>query len=140
MAKRHGGLTAMAVLNFVFGGIGAIVALLGFGGLALVRAAIQSSEEAGVKYEGQSLTVAYLVVALTAVGALLLIISGIGYLKQKRFLGRTLGTLYALVSLGGTTLGVVTGGGLGIATVVLSIYPLLTLILINSSFKDDLVN
>ena len=27
-AKRPGGLTALAVLNFVFGGIGAIVALI----------------------------------------------------------------------------------------------------------------
>jgi hypothetical protein len=140
MAQRHGGLTALAVLNFVFGGIGAIGALIGFGGLTLVRETIKKAEETGVKYDGPSLSVAYALIALTAVGAVLLIVSGVGYLKQKKFLGRTLGNVYALVSLGGTVLGIATGGGAGALTILFSIYPLLTLALINSSFKKDLVN
>ena len=140
MAQRHGGLTALAVLNFVFGGIGAIGALLGFGGLTLVREAIKKAEMTGVKYDGPGLTASYVLIALTAVGALLLIVSGVGYLKQRKFMGRTLGNLYALVSLGGTALGVAAGGGVGALTVLFSIYPLLTLALINSSFKKDLVN
>lgn len=137
--KRPGGLTALAVLNFVFGGIGAIVALLGFGGLTIIKEGIHKAEASGIKYDGPSLTMAYVAVALTAVGALLLIISGVGYIKQKKFSGRTLGTVYALISLGGTALGAATGG-IGIGSILLAVYPLLTLILINSSFKDDLVN
>jgi len=139
MAKRHGGLTALAVLNFVFGGIGAIGCVLGLGALALIREAMVQSEAAGIKYEGQSMTVAYAVLALSAVGALLLIVSGVGYLKQKKFLGRTLGTLYALLSLAGTGLTIATAGA-GLTTVLFAVYPLLTLILLNSSFKEDLVN
>ncbi|MEJ7596687.1 MAG: hypothetical protein WKG01_02155 [Kofleriaceae bacterium] len=137
--KRPGGLTALAVLNFVFGGIGAIVAVIGFGGLALVREGIKNAEAHGGKYDGPSLTMATVVVGLTAFGALLLIVSGVGYLKQAKFSGRTLGTLYGLVSLGGTVATAATGG-IGIGSILLAVYPLLTLILINTTFKNDLVN
>src|SRR5437868_3071094 len=109
MAKRPGGLTALAVLNFVFGGIGAIVALLGFGAVALIREAILKAQESGATYTGQSLNMAYVAVALTGVAALLLIVSGVGYIKQKPF-GRMLGNTYAMVSLGGTILSAATGG------------------------------
>jgi hypothetical protein len=138
--KRPGGLTALAVLNFVFGGIGAIGALLAYGGLSLIREAIEKAQEAGATYTGQSLAMAYVVVAATGLGALLLIVSGVGYLKQKAVAGRTVGNLYALVSLAGTIVGAVTGGGIGFFTILFSVYPLLTLILINSSFKPALQN
>jgi hypothetical protein len=93
-----------------------------------------------VKYEGQGIAAAYIVILLSAVGAFLLIVSGVGYLKQSKFMGRTLGTVYALVSLGGTAVGVVTGGGIGFFTIIFSVYPVLTLIMVNTTFKDDLVN
>lgn len=136
MAKRPGGLTALAVLNFVFGGIGAIAALIGFGGLALIREAIHKAEESGAKYSGQSLSMAYVAVGLTAVGALLLIVSGVGYIKQSKLTGKTLGTVYGVVSLGGTVLSAATGGGFGAFSAIFCIYPLLTLILLNTSFKN----
>jgi hypothetical protein len=139
LGKRPGGLTAMAVLNFVFGGIGAIFTLLAFGGLALIREGIKQAEAQGVKYEGQSMTVAYVMVILTGVAAFLLICSGVGYLKQKKVLGRSFGTLYALISLSSTAIGIATAGA-GIGAVLFAVYPLLTLILVNSSFKNDLVN
>ena len=140
MAKRPGGLTALAVLNFVFGGIGAIAALIGFGGLALIKEAIETAKEHGGTYTGQSLSMAYVAVALTGLGALLLIVSGVGYIKQSKFAGRTLGTVYALISLGGTALSWATGGGVGVVGIIFCVYPLLTLILLNSSFKNDFTN
>jgi len=138
--KRPGGLTALAVLNFVFGGIGAILTLLGFGALALIREAVKQAEASGAEYKGQGYTMALVGLALLGLAAFLLITSGVGYLKQKQFLGRTLGTVYALVSLGGTALSVMTGGGIGIGTIIFSVYPVLTLIMVNGTFKDDLVN
>jgi len=140
--KRPGGLTALAVLNFVFGGLGAIGTLLAFGAISLIKKGIEAAEAAGgtVKYDGQGLAAAYIVVLCSGIGAVLLIVSGIGYLGQKRMMGRTLGTVYALVSLGGTAVGVVTGGGIGVFTILFSIYPVLTLIMVNTTFKDDLVN
>jgi hypothetical protein len=137
--KRPGGLTALAVLNFVFGGLGAIFTLIAFGGLALIREGIKQAEASGVKYEGQSMTIAYVVIALTGVAAFLLIISGVGYIKQAKF-GRSMGTLYALVSLAGSVIGMATGGGIGIGTILFSVYPVLTLILVNTTFKNNLVN
>jgi hypothetical protein len=137
--KRPGGLTALAVLNFVFGGFGAIGALLGFLGLGLIKEGIQKAEAMGGKYDGQSLTGAYIVIALTAVSAILLISAGVGYLKQSKG-GRALGNMYVLASLAGTVVGVVTGGGIGAFTVLFSIYPVLTFILINSSYKQNLSN
>ncbi len=138
--RRPGGLTALAVLNFVFGGIGAIVSLLGFAGLALLREAAKQAEQNGAKYEGQGVGLATVVIILMAVSAFLLILSGVGYIKQKRVMGRTFGTVYALVSLGSTVLTFVSGGGIGIGTIIFSVYPILTLIMVNTTFKDDLVN
>jgi hypothetical protein len=138
LGKRPGGLTALAVLNFVFGGIGAIATLLAFGGLTPIREGIKKAEAAGATYDGPSITVAYVLIAMTGLGAILLIASGVGYLKQKAS-GRMLGNLYVLVSLVGTALGVATGGA-GATTVLFAIYPVLTLILINSAFKANLSN
>ena len=137
LGKRPGGLTALAVLNFVFGGFGAIGALIGFAGLSVIREGITRAEQAGAKYDGPSITGAYIVIAAMALSAILLIASGVGYLKQTKT-GRSLGNAYALISLAGTVAGVVTGGGVGAFTVLFSIYPLLTIILINSSFKAHL--
>ncbi|MBS1122350.1 MAG: hypothetical protein H6Q90_4578 [Deltaproteobacteria bacterium] len=139
LGKRPGGLTAMAVLNFVFGGIGAIFTLLAFGGLALIREGIKAAEASGEKYDGPSMTVAWVMVLMTGVAAFLLICSGVGYLKQKKVLGRSFGTLYALVSLSSTAIGIATAGA-GLGAILFAIYPLLTLVLVNSSFKNDLTN
>jgi hypothetical protein len=136
MAKRPGGLTALAVLNFVFGGIGAIAAVIGYGAIAVARDAVHLAEVNGMKYEGQSVGMVKAWVAFTALGALLLIISGIGYITQSKFTGKTLGNLYGLVSIGSTVLSAATGGGIGVIGVVLLVYPLLTLILLNTAFKS----
>jgi hypothetical protein len=131
--QRPGGLTALAVLNFVFGGIATIVTLFAF--LAMERGG------ATVTNHGPSAAVLYINVLLMAVSAALLIVSGVGYIKQKRFTGRTLGTVYAVLSLGSTAMTILLiGGGIGIGTILLSIYPVLTLIMVNTTFKDDLVN
>jgi hypothetical protein len=137
--KRPGGLTALAVLNFVFGGIGAIGSLLGLLGLSVLREAAKSVEAHGGKAE-VNLTLLMVGLLFMAGGAFLLITAGVGYLKQKRFMGRTLGTVYALVSLAGTGLGIASGNGIGIGTIIFSVYPILTLIMVNTTFKDDLVN
>jgi hypothetical protein len=144
--KRPGGLTALAVLNFVFGGISLLWTLLV--GMATVFAdkMVSTADKMGAK-EGDlasaksSVGIAYAYVALSLVSGALLIIAGVGYLGQKRFLGRTLGTVYAMASLGGTLLGVIgLSQGIGIFTIVLMVYPVLTLIMINTTFKEDLVN
>ncbi len=141
--KRPGGLTALAVLNFVFGGLGALGTLAAFALIGLAKSAVDSAESAGatVTSSGPGVGILYVYVLLSAVSAFLLIVSGVGYIKQKRFLGRTMGTAYALLSLGSTVVGLaLVHSGFGIGTIIGLIYPVLTLILVNTTFKDDLVN
>jgi hypothetical protein len=136
---RPGGLTALAVLNFVFGGLGALGLIVIFGWIAAVDQASggEVSREAA-NHPGAALAWTSLLLGLATV--VLLIVSGVGYLGQKKFLGRTMGNLYVLVSLGSSAVGFVAGAAFNIGTIIGLIYPLLTLFLINTTFKDDLVN
>jgi hypothetical protein len=177
--KRPGGLTAMAVFNFIgtgldFIGILFLIALV-FGSGKLVelieegeaqeRAAAERREQTEAQkreaekrhkdleeakrnlaafedFKGGYLA---LMVALNLTCAVLLLLSGIGYLKQKRFLGRKLGIAYALVAIPTTIIElnvtpVEAGGGLSLASLIGFIYPVLTLILLNTTFREDFVN
>ena len=133
--KRPGGLTALAVFNFIFGGLSVLAALaLGF--------ALANADELAAKHpelKDISRGMLTLTLVLTIASAVLLIASGVGYLKQKRFLGRTLGTIYAVLSLVSTVVAVVSGQVVDIGTIIGVIYPVLTLLLVNLTFKDDLV-
>lgn len=142
--KRPGGLTALAVFNFIFGGLGVIGAL---GLLALIGAAEVVANEAGTSLaeateeSGASVGVLYISLILMLISASLLIASGVGYIKQKLFLGRKLGNAYACTSLLNTVIGLaMIGGGFGVGTIIGLIYPILTLALLNTTFKEDLVN
>jgi hypothetical protein len=133
--KRPGGLTALAVLNFVFAGLG-ILALLAL--FALLSAAEGAAAAAEVKVS-TGLVWALLLLGFVRMG--LLVTAGVGYLGQKRFLGRTLGNTYAILALADTGIGLaLVNTGFGIGTLIGLVYPVLTLILLNTTFKDDLVN
>ena len=137
--KRPGGLTALAVLNFVFGGLGAI-GLIGLFGLLSMADGVATAA-------GGSLTAApgaggvYLSLALGAVATVLLIASGVGYLQMKKFLGQKLGNGYAVVAIANTVIGIIMlKSGFGVFAIIGLIYPVITLALLNTTFKDDFVN
>jgi hypothetical protein len=145
--KRPGGLTALAVINFIF-----FASSLASLGTIAARNKIPISEEMNESQRAQieafqnmeTSTVVLLTASTLATGVLLLL-SGIGYLKQRRFLGRILGNVYAAVAIASTLLftvllGAEIGGGFNLNMLISLIYPVLTLILINTTFKDDLVN
>lgn len=177
--KRPGGLTAMAVFNFIgtfFDLLGILVLLVVvLGSSALVklieegeaheREAAEKREltaeeqreadERQKKTEDAKKTLAIfdefkggylaLIIALNLTCATLLLLSGIGYLLQKGFMGRKLGITYALVSLATSFVELnwipeEAGGGFGIGSLIAFIYPVLTLILLNTTFRDDFVN
>lgn len=168
--KRPGGLTALAVINFIFGGFDA----LGFMGSLIVLAGIgqqpehsqpetsppgaSASEEAPTeeeksekerereRQEREAERVTRLAVKLGLVNSLLaglLIASGVGYLKQGRILGRYLGNAYAICSIGTTVLALVLlrsdlpGSGFTPLSLLALIYPLVTLGLLNTTFRHD---
>ncbi len=133
--KRPGGLTALAVLNFVFGGFSALILI----GLFALLGAASGAEREHVREVVPG--VVWFLIFLGFVQVTLMIMSGVGYLGQKRFLGRVLGNTYAVISLAGTAIGLGSKAGeFNIGTIIGLVYPVLTLALLNTTFKDDLVN
>ena len=142
--SRPGGLTALAVLNFVFGGL----ALIGFLILALGAGAAEytinvAETQEGVQVSGEareamSLIWLWIILGLLTCG--LLIASGVGYLGQKKFLGQKLGNAYGVLGIVLVLWGVVGGMGFTIMTIVRLVYPVLTLVLLNTTFKNDFIN
>lgn len=147
--KRPGGLTALAVINFVFVGLGLIGVLM----LAAFFAFIgmiptdEMPEEQRAQIEAlqnMGLPVFILSFVLSIVSSVLLLVSGIGYLKQKKIMGRMVGNTYAVVSIvssviTGMMFAAELGGGFNIGTIIGLIYPVVTLILLNTTFRDDLI-
>jgi hypothetical protein len=151
--KRPGGLTALAVINFIFGALSllgalALAVLIPLLGMAMNQASQQMPPEQVAQLEALTEMGAPLFITLAVVSfltAALLIASGVGYLKLKKFLGRTLGNVYAVMSVvysigSALLLPVTLGGGFNIMAIVGLIYPVLTLILLNTTFKEDFVN
>ncbi len=147
--KRPGGLTALAVLNFIFSGAG-LLGILGtiamfalFGAMAENMDDQARAQAEALQAIGQPLLIFLLV--LSALSTILLLFSGIGYIKQKKFLGRTLGNAYAILAMISAVASAVMlkpeiGGGFSIGAIIGFIYPVLTLILLNTTFKEDFTN
>ncbi len=133
--KRPGGLTALAVLNFVFGGFGVLAVLAA----AAILGAVDSATDGALSGE-MGASVGMFQFILMALSAALLIVSGVGYIGQKRVLGRMMGNFYGATSLLNNGLSLANGAEFSFFTIVGLVYPVLTLILLNTTFKDDLVN
>jgi hypothetical protein len=148
--KRPGGLTALAVINFVFSGSG-FLSLFGFLAFFALRGKIptdnmQEAQKVQIEaLQNMGLSMLVFICVLNIVSSVLLLLAGIGYLKQKKFLGRTIGNIYVVISIINSVItGILfapeLGGGFNIGTILGLIYPLLTLILLNTTFKEDLTN
>jgi hypothetical protein len=167
--KRPGGLTALAVINFVGAGIdvlkvlGLIATMMLAGKMAetIEREARERVEGAdgkpaaseptdeereaiaalrGFDRVGRPAYYAWLALVVACGG--LLVAGGVGYLGQRRW-ARAVATLYALVSMGTTCYAMViipseSGGGFRFATLLNFLYPILTLALVHTSFREDL--
>jgi hypothetical protein len=148
--KRPGGLTALAVINFVFSGLG-FFSLLVMATFFALRDKIptenmQEVQKAQIEaLQNMGLPMLIFIFGLSLISNVLLLLSGIGYLKQKKFLGWAMGNIYAVTAIvssviSGMKLASELGGGFNIGTIINLIYPVLTLILINTTFRDDLTN
>jgi len=148
--KRPGGLTALAVINFVFTGFGLLgllgmIAIFAFIGVMSTQGMNEAQEAQFEAFKDMGLPVFIFVFALSIVSNVLLLISGIGYLKQKKIMGWAVGNAYAILSIlssvvSGFMFASELGGGFNIGTIIGLIYPIVTLVLLNTTFKDDLTN
>jgi hypothetical protein len=142
---RPGGLTALAILNFVFGGLALLSMLAPLLPLLAELAPADMSPEDRAQLDAlTTLGQGWLTFAAVSggIGGALLIASGIGYLQQKKFLGRVLGNVCAVVRLATALTTVIwlpgaLGGGFGLLSILSFVYPVLTLLLLNVTFKDD---
>jgi hypothetical protein len=169
--KRPGGLTALAVFNFIFGAYDCLQ-VLGAAVLIVILATTVVPEESGESDEttnaeaqederdrqpqdpreamaeqwrksGLGIHILYIKGACYLVLAFLLISSGVGFLRQSRVWGRWMGNAYAIVSIGTTgfefSLIPEEVGRFSILAILFLIYPLLVLILLNTTFRGDFV-
>ena len=141
-AKRPGGLTALAVLNFVFGGIGLITSLMSLAVLNMAddmvkigtagQASITDAPGAGTVYAN---------VFLGIIAAVLLIAAGVGYIGQKKVLGYMVGCAYGILGIVGAIVNMATMPGSVVPIIILGLaYPIITLALLNTTFKKCFVN
>lgn len=142
--QRPGGLTALAVVNFIMGALSLIGALVRarFLWSASGPAAGEGTAGAALQSLGAGPFVAILALEL-ATGALF-VASAFGYLGLRAFLGRTLGNVCVPMSIAsslllGLVLAPALDGGFGLGTVLHLVYPILLLLLINTVFREDFV-
>ncbi len=82
----------------------------------------------------------YILGILALVTAGLLIVAGVGYLKQSKKTGWMFGNVYGIASIVITLLQGAMIFGFGIGTVFWLAYPIITLALLNTSFKNSFPN
>jgi drug/metabolite transporter (DMT)-like permease len=134
---RPGGLTALAIFNFVFGGLAAIGGLINLATLGTFydRLAADAAKH-GQEFPSKGLL--YALAALTCVRAGCLITSGIGYIGMRRFLGWVIGNAYAVLALGSVIFEITQAPqGLSVFNLVEFAYPLITLFLLDVIFRKD---
>jgi len=129
---RPGGLTTLAIINFVLGGfqaLGSLISLRAVKAVVTVNGQVQQADP----------TIAAIGVALNFILAILLILSGVGFLKTSRWLGWLPANLYVIVFVLRTVL--LYAGDLAYEdpstfSLIGFVYPLLILIFANLVFAD----
>ena len=134
---RPSGLTALAVFNFIFGGLGAITSLIGLATVGLMRTTMaEQSKITGEPVPAEGLLYGTILISMVTAG--LLIASGVGYIGLRRFAGRILGNAYAVAALAGITLELaLMPVAFTISGLIGFVYPLITLFLLNVIFRKD---
>lgn len=150
---RPTGLTVLAVMNFIFGasavmsGLSSLLMLPFWDSFNKVIDGAQNQQDAPefakriLDFTSGVLTKEAMIVGgiLSLITGPLLLISGVGYLRQQKVKGRRIGNIYAFIALAGVILGYIFWN-LGMLNLVELIYPVFTLVLLNSVFKNDFVN
>ena len=144
-SDRPGGLTALAVINFIFCMAAGMVllSLLASRFVNFDGHPDQSFREQMDQFQAMPWSQLGTLLGLAGLESALLLVSGIGYLKQSRWFGWGMGNACALVSLAFMTLSFewlpphLGGERVTLETIRASFYPLFTLLLLNGTFRSD---
>ena len=135
-----GGLVALAILNFVFALPSLLMALFIY---ALATMGLFGQE--GPAFSDAPIATKVAFASCIAI-AILLVVSGIGYLVRHPFFGRILGNAFVVLALATAAMTLI---GFGVSVVgeasllvtlvvaVCSIYPALTAVLINTTYRPQ---
>jgi hypothetical protein len=137
---RPGGLTALSIFNFIFGGLSGLMNLVALATIPMARGQmLENAEKSGQSIDGiPGEGVMYLFAGMAMIRAGLLITSAIGYLQLKRGLGRMLGNIYVVAALCAIVAEIALAPrGFTIASLIDFAYPLITVYLLNVVFRRD---
>lgn len=137
MAQRPAGLTVLAVLNFVFAGLGLIAYVLVGGLFAIFSGA---AAQIGVQGIAGSIILVWILLLVNIVYCVFLIISGVGFLKQSKKKGQKMAFICGILGIISTIISVIMTSAFGGMNVVGIVYPLLLIILPMTVLKDGFVN
>ncbi len=136
---RPGGLTALSIFNFIFGGLGGLLHLISIATIQMQHTAVEKSYEV-MGAEPPSMGFMYLIETFAIVRVALLIVSGVGYLGQRKIIGRLFGNIYAVLALVAIPIEMFKNPlGFKSTSLLEFAYPLITLFLLNFVFRRDLV-
>jgi hypothetical protein len=135
LGKRPGGLTALAVVSFVIAGIAMLMSVFILLAMQMVGSVAQGF---GAEHAHAAMAPMYAMFGLAAVASVLLLVAGVGYLKQKRF-GWLCGNAYSVIAIGNTIFAGAVADKASVAMYVLGFgFPVITLALINTVFRKNL--
>jgi len=132
--QRPGGLTALAVIHFVLSAFSAL-GVVGLVFLILMPELVDEASREGMPPE----SALPLLAANSILETILLFLSGLGFLWQKKVLGRYVATAYGVISIIANGVVIAMMPTIQLSNFVGLVYPLLVLYFVNVTFKDDLV-
>ena len=133
--SQNPGLTLLAIINFIAGGLGIIALFI------IVLSEHESSRPGRNLFDpGINMFDAYIIMILRFVNIVLVISSGFGYLGRKKVLGWVVGNIYACWAILTVVISAWLEGRFGILSGFWLLYPLLTLILLNTVFRKSFVS
>ncbi len=138
MSKRPAGLSTLAIFNFVFAGLFALLFSNTWQNIDRIRQLVAIEQWRGkmdnvYNVDGQH----FLAIAMIVI-ALLMVIAAIGYLQQRKW-AWFLGIFVALAHIAVTIIAIVWQGRFHVPDLLFLMFPFMCLIMLTKNFKRDFI-
>jgi hypothetical protein len=145
-SKRPGGLTFFAIINFILAflsiaGAGLLFISIAFVGQIPMENMTEAQRASVETLKNMPASSLIFSISRSVIGGILLLLAGIGYLKQNRVLGYIIGNVYVAAMIIYTVLspfilGAAVKKGI-ISSFVALLYPVITLIVLNFIYRKN---